>query len=340
MAKMVGFGDYLSRLSPLGYKRFIQASMYEVNYTGAEANVCVSLSCMGIETEFVTRLPDNDIARAALSEMLKYRVKVDHVAWGGERMGLFYLEKGASQRPSRIVYDRKYTSIATASYEDFDWEAIFGGATHFHITGITPALGPGMPELCLQVIQKASDLGVSVSCDLNYRKNMWTPDEAKACMEKIVPHVDLLIANEEDADKVLGIQARDSNVVAGKLCREGYVEVAEAICNRFGVKEVGITLRRSITASDNEWGALLYAGHEPYFSRSYPIHIVDRVGGGDSFAAGLLYGSMTGMAPQERIEYAAAASCLKHSIEQDFNLVSEREVKLLLSGDGTGRVQR
>lgn len=340
MARMVGFGDYLSRLSPLGYKRFIQASMYEVNYTGAEANVCVSLACMGMDTEFVTRLPDNDIARAALSEILKYRVKVDHVAWGGERMGLFYLEKGASQRPSKIVYDRKYTSIATASYDDFDWDAIFDGATHFHITGITPALGPGMPEVCLRAIQKAASLGVSVSCDLNYRKNMWSPAEAKACMEKLVPYVDLVIANEEDADKVLGIQAKDSNVVAGKLSREGYVEVAEAICSRYGVKEVGITLRKSISASDNEWGALLYTGGQPYFSRTYPIHIVDRVGGGDSFAAGLLYASMKRLDPQTSIEYAAAASCLKHSIEQDFNLVSEREVELLMSGDGSGRVQR
>ncbi len=340
MAKMVGFGDYLSRLSPLGYKRFIQASLYEVNYTGAEANVCVSLACMGMDTEFVTRLPDNDVARAALSEIMKYRVKVDHVAWGGERMGLFYLEKGASQRPSKIVYDRKYTSIATASYEDFDWDAIFDGATHFHITGITPALGPGMPEVCLRAIRKASSLGVSVSCDLNYRKNMWTPDEAKACMEQIVPYVDLVIANEEDADKVLGIRARDSNVIAGKLSREGYVEVAQAICARYGAKEVGITLRKSISASDNEWGALLYTGGEPYFSRTYPIHIVDRVGGGDSFAAGLLYGSMNAMEPQRRIEYATAASCLKHSIEQDFNLVSVKEVELLMSGDGSGRVQR
>lgn len=340
MEKMVGFGDYLSRLSPVGYKRFIQASMYEVNYTGAEANVCVSLACMGMNTEFVTRLPDNDIARAALSEILKYRVNVDHVAWGGERMGLFYLEKGASQRPSKIVYDRKYTSIATASYDDFDWDAIFSGATRFHITGITPALGPGMPEVCLKAIQKASSMGITVSCDLNYRKNMWTPDEAKACMEKIVPYVDLLIANEEDADKVLGIKAKDSNVVSGKLSPEGYVEVANLICSRYGVKEVGITLRKSISASDNEWGALLYSGSRPYFSKSYPIHIVDRVGGGDSFAAGLLYGAMNGYDPQKRIEFAAAASCLKHSIEQDFNLVNAQEVELLMSGDGSGRVQR
>ena len=236
-----------------------------MNYTGAEANVCVSLACMGMDTEFVTRLPDNDVARAALSELLKYRVRVDHVAWGGERMGLFYLEKGASQRPSKIVYDRKYTSIATASYEDFDWDAIFEGATHFHLTGITPALGPGMPELCKRVIRKASELGVSVSCDLNYRKNMWTTAEAKACMEQLVPYVDLVIANEEDADKVLGIRAKDTNVIAGKLSREGYAEVAEKICSRYGVKDVGITLRRSISASDNEWGALFHTGGKPYF---------------------------------------------------------------------------
>ncbi len=340
MAKMVGFGDYLVRFSPPGYLRFIQADSYDINYTGAEANVCVSLACMGMETEFVTRLPDNVVAHAALSMMHKYQVATGHVAWGGERMGIFYLEKGASQRPSRIVYDRKYSSIATASYEDFDWDAIFEGAGNFHITGITPALGPGMPELCIKAVKTAREKGVYVSCDLNYRKNMWTTAEAKACMEQIVPYVDLLIANEEDADKVLGIKARDTNVVQGKLNREGYVEVAKLLCERYGVKEVGITLRKSISASDNEWAALLYTGGAAYFSRSYPIHIVDRVGGGDSFAAGLIYGSMNGFEPQRRVEYAAAASCLKHSIEMDFNLVDSDEVELLAQGDGSGRVRR
>ena len=340
MGKLIGFGDFMVRLGPPGYQRFIQCNQFDVNYTGAEANVCVSLAMMGMETEFVTRLPDNDIARAGLAMLRKYGVGVRHVAFGGERMGVFYVEKGAAQRPGKVVYDRKYSSIATARSEDFDWDAIFAGAERLHSTGITPALSPTMPEVFQHAIREAKKRGVAVSCDLNYRKNMWSEAEARACMEKVMPEIDLVVANEEDADKVLGIRAAGTDVVAGKLSREGYVDVARQICERYGVKEVAITLRKSISASDNEWAALLYTGGEAYFSRNYAIHIVDRVGGGDSFSAGLLYGKMNGFDPQRTIEYAAAASCLKHSIEMDFNLSTVAEVERLVSGDGSGRVQR
>ena len=340
MKKMVGFGDFMLRLNPEGYLRFIQADRFQVNYTGAEANVCVSLAMMGIETDFVTRLPDNAIAEAGVAQLRKFGVGVGHIAYGGERLGVFYAEKGASQRPSKIVYDRKYTSIATCSYDDFDWDAIFDGASNFHITGITPALSSTAPQVCAEACRKAKEMGLTVSCDLNYRKNLWSEAEAKACMTRLMPYIDVLVANEEDAEKVLGIKARDTDVTSGRLNRESYVDVADQICRIYGTQTVAVTLRRSISASDNEWSAMLYTGGRAYFSRKYMIHLVDRVGGGDSFSAGLLYGLMNGYTPQETVEYAAAASCLKQTIELDFNLSTHEEVEKLVAGDGSGRVQR
>lgn len=340
MKKLVGFGDYMLRLNPAGYLRFIQANQFEVNYTGAEANVCVSLARMGMDTEFVTRLPGNDIADAGIAELRKFNVGTEHIARGGERMGVFFVEKGASQRPSKVVYDRKHSSIADCSYEDFDWDAIFEGTDNFHMTGITPALSATIPDVCIKACRKAKEKGMTISCDLNYRKNLWTEDEAKACMTQIMPYIDVLVANEEDAEKVLGIKARDTDVNSGKLNREGYVDVAEQICQTYGTAVVAVTLRRSISASDNEWSAMLYTGGRAYFSKKYMIHLVDRVGGGDSFSAGLLYGLMNDYAPQDAIEYAAAASCLKQTMELDFNLSTADEVRRLVAGDGSGRVQR
>ena len=340
MKKIVGFGDFLLRLNPEGYKRFLQADRMEVYYTGAEANVLSSLSVMGEKTDFVTRLPDNAIARCGEAGLKKLGVGTEHIAWGGDRLGVFYVEKGASQRPSMIVYDRKYTSIATASPEDFDFDAAFEGAGFFHCTGITPALGGKLPEITALAMAKAKEKGITVSCDLNYRKNLWTTAQAKATMEKLLPMVDILIANEEDCEKVLGIRAAETDVVQGKLSRAGYVDVARQLVERYGVKAVGITLRKSISASDNEWSAMLYLDGTAYFSRTYAVHIVDRVGGGDSFAAGLLYGFGHEYAPQEIIEFAAAASCLKHSIELDVNLSTVSEVRKLMEGDGSGRVLR
>ena len=340
MKKMVGFGDYMLRLNPAGYLRFMQAKHFEANYTGAEANVCVSLAMMGMDAEFVTRLPDNDIAAAGIAELRKFNVQTGHIATGGDRMGIFYLEKGASQRPSKVIYDRKHTAIATCAYDDFDWDAIFAGATHFHLTGITPALSKTMPQVCIQACQQAKRLDLTISCDLNYRKNLWTQDEAKACMTKIMPYVDILVANEEDAEKVLGIKARDTDIISGNLSHEGYVDVAEQICSTYGTKMVAVTLRRSISASENGWSAMLYTNGQAYFSASYMIHLGDRVGGGDSFTAGLLYAVMNDYNPQQAIEYAAAASCLKQTMEYDFNLSTVAEINQLVGGDGSGRVQR
>ena len=340
MKRIVGFGDFLVRLSPQGYQRFIQSSSFDINYTGAEANVLVSLARMGVQTEFVTRLPDNAISECGVAMLRKYNVGTRHIIYGGDRIGVFYLEKGASQRPSKIVYDRKFTSIAGSQVDDFDWDSIFAEASHFHITGITPALSPGMITVSLDAVKKAKKHGLFISCDLNYRNNMWSKEDARACMEELIQDIDLLIANEEDCDKVLGIRAADTDVTAGRLNRDGYIDVARQLCAKYGVKQVGITLRKSISASDNEWGALLYEDGKTYFSRTYPIHIVDRVGGGDSFAAGLLYGTMEGYDPQKRIEYAAAASCLKHSIELDFNLATVPEIEHLMNGDASGRVLR
>ena len=340
MKKVVGFGDFLVRLNPEGYKRFLQADRFEVFYTGAEANVLCSLSVMGVETDFMTRLPDNAIGRCALASLKKLGVGTSHVAWGGDRIGIFYVEKGASQRPSAIVYDRMHSSICTSAWTDFDFDAAFEGAGFFHCTGITPALGGELPIIVEKAMERAKALGLTVSCDLNYRKNLWTTEQAKATMERLLPMVDILIANEEDCDKVLGIRAAETDVIQGKLSRAGYVDVARQLTERYGVGSVAVTLRRSISASDNEWSAMLYTGGEAYFSRTYAIHIVDRVGGGDSFAAGLLYGIGHEYSFQEAVEFAAAASCLKHSIELDVNLSTAEEVRRLMAGDGSGRVLR
>lgn len=340
MKKVVGFGDLLVSFAPAGYLRFIQADRMDVNYTGAEANVLVSLSQFGVETELVTRLPVNPISECAQAWMNKFRVGTHYIAHGGERIGVIYTERGASQRPSRVVYDRGHTAMATARPENFDWEKIFEGAGWFHFTGITAALSDSCAEICLEACRKAKEKGLIVSCDLNYRKKLWSEEKARSVMEKLVSYVDVLIANEEDADKVLGIRADDTDVMAGKLNRDGYADVARKICERYGVKQVGITLRRSLSATDNAWSAMLYDGEKAYFSREYMIHIVNRVGGGDSFTAALIYALYKNDEPQHAIEFAAAASCLKHSIEQDFNLISVQEAEALAGGEASGRVQR
>jgi len=341
MKRMVGFGDFLLRLSPPGYRRFAQASAFETYYTGAEADVCASLAVLGDEAAFVTRVPDHAIAETGLGELRRLKVDVSGVVRGGERLGIFYCEKGASQRPSKIVYDRMHSGITEASRAHFDWKRLLKGAGFFHFTGITPALGGELPAICEDACRVAKAAGARISCDLNYRKNLWTTAEAGRVMTKLLGYVDHLIANEEDAEKVLGIRAADSDVTGGRLSRDGYVDVARQLMRRFpDLKTVAITLRRSITASDNVWGAMLFDGKKAFFSRDYNIHIVDRVGGGDSFAAGLIHALGHRMKPQAAIEFAAAASCLKHSIELDVNLATEAEVLQLVAGDGSGRVQR
>lgn len=340
MKKVVGFGDYMLRLNPVNYLKFIQSPYWEANFTGAEANVCVSLANMGVKTEFVSKLPENEIARCAVSALDKYRVGTDFIARGGDRIGLFYVEKGASQRPSRVIYDRMNSSFIGSKSEDYDWDEIFKDAGYFHFTGITPALDPNVATLCEQALKKAKEYGITVSCDLNYRKNLWTTEQAKKTMEKLLEYVDVLIANEEDSEKVLGISAPDSDVTHGKLSKDGYIYVAEQISKKYNIKTVAITLRQSISASDNNWSGLLYTDGQAYFSKEYAVHLVDRVGGGDSFGAGLIYAIGHGFSNQDCIEYAVAASCLKQTMEWDVNLSTVDEVLTLMGGDGSGRVQR
>jgi 2-dehydro-3-deoxygluconokinase len=255
-------------------------------------------------------------------------------------VGIYFLEKGASQRASKVIYDRAGSSIAKANLSDFDWNAIFEGADWFHFTGITPALGDNVAEICMDALKAARAKGITVSCDLNYRKNLWSKEKAKEVMARLVPMADICIANEEDASDVFGIHAENTDISSGSLSHEGYKKVAKELSSRFGFKKTAITLRESISANDNNWAAMLYDGKEFYFSKKYPVHIVDRVGGGDSFGAGLIYGSLKGWPSGEILEFAAAASCLKHSIEGDFNLMSVDEVKKLAEGDASGRVQR
>jgi len=341
MKRVVGFGDFLLRLSPPGYRRFGQSESFETYYTGAEANVCASLAVMGEKASFVSRVPDNPIGEAGLGELRRLKVDVDGVVRGGERLGIFYCEKGASQRPSKVVYDRMHSGVTEAKRSDFAWPKLLRGAGFFHFTGITPALGGELPLICEDACRAAKKAGARISCDLNYRKNLWDTKTAGRVMSRLVGFVDHLIANEEDAEKVFGIRATDTDVTAGKLDRKGYVEVARKLMAKFpNLKTVAITLRRSISASDNVWGAMIYDGKSACFSCDYNVHVVDRVGGGDSFAAGLVYALGHRFPLQKTIEFAAAASCLKHSIELDVNLSTVPEILQLMNGDGSGRVQR
>jgi 2-dehydro-3-deoxygluconokinase len=340
MAKIITFGEIMLRLAPPGYDRFVQARSFGASYGGGEANVAVSLANFGLDTAFVTRLPKHEIGQAALNSLRQFGVDTSKIVWGGDRIGIYFLEKGASQRPSKVIYDRAGSAIAAASPGDFDWKNIFQGARWFHFTGITPALGDNTAAITLEACKAAKDGGLTVSCDLNYRKKLWPQEKAGAVMAKLMPFVDLCIANEEDAADVFGIHAKNSDLTAGTISREGYQEVAQALADRFSFKKVAITLRESFSANDNNWAAMYYDGGKFYFSRKYAVRIVDRVGGGDSFGAGLIYAGVKGIGPQESIEFAAATGCLKHSIEGDFNMVSVEEVKKLAAGDASGRVQR
>ncbi len=340
MKKVVCFGEIMGRLNPEGYLRIGQAKKFELSFAGGEANVAVSLSNYGAESAFVTKLPDNDLSKSVIKDLRGYGVDISSIVYGGDRLGMYYVEKGASQRPSKVIYDRKYSAVSMAEKKDFDWDAILDGAGWFHFTGITPALSDNCVEICRDALIAAKEKGLTVSCDLNYRKNLWTSEKAGSVMADLMQYVDVCIANEEDAEKVFGIKAENTNVEGGSLDHDGYTEVAKKLIDRFGFKKVAITLRGSISASDNNWGAMLYDGEKSYFSKNYLIHIVDRVGGGDSFVGALLYGLVSEFDSQKVVDFAAAASCLKHTIEFDFNQVSVDEVEKLMSGDGSGRVQR
>lgn len=340
MADIITFGEIMLRLKPEGYSRFFQNDRMEATFGGGEANVAVSLANFGLDTAFVTRLPSHEIGTSAIRSLKYFGVDTAKIARGGDRVGIYYLETGASQRPSKVIYDRAGSSISEAREEDFDWNSIFKGAKWFHFTGITPALGPTVAGICEEALKAAKERNLTISCDLNFRKKLWTSEEANKTMERLMKYVDVCIANEEDADKVFGIKAENTDITGGKLDREGYRSVARQLVERFGFNYVAITLRTSLSASDNRWAAMLSDGDEYLFSKEYPIHIVDRVGGGDSFGAGLIYAFFTGMNMRDSLEFAVAASCLKHSVEGDFNRVSVKEVKALMDGDGSGRVQR
>jgi len=338
--RVITLGEIMLRLAPEGNYRFVQAGSYGATYGGGEANVAVSLAGFGIDAAFVTKLPKHEIGQGAVNKLREFGVDTSLIVRGGDRVGIYYLEKGASQRPSKVIYDRANSAIATAAGNDFDWDKIFNGADWFHFTGITPSLSDNAAAVCMAACKAAKSKGIKVSCDLNYRVNLWTREKACEVMGKLMEYVDICIANEEDAADVFGIKASGSDVKTGKISHDGYKEVAQTLIKRFGIKQAAITLRESISANDNNWGAMLCTGSDFYFSKKYAVHIVDRVGGGDSFGAGLIYANLHGFSSQDGLEFAVAASCLKHTIEGDFNLVSVDEVKKLAGGDASGRVQR
>lgn len=338
--KVVTFGEIMLRLAPVGYYRFVQAETYGATFGGGEANVAVSLANYGFDAAFVTKLPKHEIGQAAVNSLRRYGVDTSYISRGGDRVGIYYLEKGASQRPSKVIYDRAGSAIAKASKEDFDWKKIFDGVEWFHFTGITPALNDEVAAICLEACKVAKEAGVKISCDLNYRNKLWTKEKAGKIMAELCQYVDVCIANEEDAADVFGIKAANTDVTQGTVNREGYKDVAKQLADRFGFEKVAITLRESLSANDNNWSGMLYDGNDYYFSKKYKMHIVDRVGGGDSFGGGLICAVLNGFDSQATIEFAVAASCLKHSIEGDFNMVSMDEVLKLAGGDASGRVQR
>ena len=340
--RVITFGELMLRLAPNGYYRFFQNDQMQATFGGGEANVAVSLANYGIDSVYVTKLPAHAIGQAAVNSLRYFGVDTEKIVRGGDRVGIYYLEKGASQRGSVCIYDRAHSAIAEAKPSDFDWDAIFDGADWFHFTGITPALGGELVTICKEACMAAKAHGVKISCDLNYRGKLWSRAEAREAMTELCRYVDVCISNEEDAKDVFGIEAEDTDIYGGKLNHEGYKSVAKQLADRFGFEKVAITLRTSISASDNDWAGMLYdaASGQYCFSKSYSLHIVDRVGGGDSFGGGLIYALLSGKSTQEAIEFAVAASALKHSVEGDYNRVSVSEVEKLAGGDGSGRVQR
>lgn len=338
--KIVTMGEIMLRLSTPQGKRFVQSDSFDVNYGGGEANVAVSLANYGHKAFFVSKVPANEIGQSALNSLRRYGVNTDYVARGGERLGIYYLETGASMRPSKVIYDRVGSSISMARPEDFDFDEIFHDAEWFHWSGITPAISDQSAECLLAACQAAQKAGVTVSCDLNYRKKLWTPEKAQSVMRPLMEYVDICIGNEEDAERCLGFRPC-ADIENGQTDTEGYKAIFKGMRETFGFRYVVSTLRESFSASHNGWKAMLYDGSDFFVSRRYDIlPITDRVGGGDSFSGGLIHGLTTGMTPAESLEFAVAASALKHTIPGDVNLVSESEVKALMGGSGNGRVER
>jgi len=338
--KVVTFGEIMLRLSPPNYERIIQADTFDVTYGGGESNVAVSLASFGINSNYVTKVPKNPIGQSAINHLRRYGVQTKYIVENGDRLGTYFLERGFSQRPSKVVYDRKGSAISEAEISDFNWKNIFQDAVWFHFTGITPAISDKAALITLDACKKAKEMGITISADINYRKKLWSQSKASKVMSELMEYVDIIIGNEEDAEKVFGIKAIDSNVDKGNINIEGYKKVSKELLDKFKCKYVAITLRESFSASDNGWSGLLYDGKNYYSSNKYKIHILDRVGGGDSFAAGLIFALLQKRLPEDVINFAVAASCLKQTIFGDMNLVNFSEIEYLVKNGGSGRVQR
>jgi 2-dehydro-3-deoxygluconokinase len=338
--KVVTLGEIMLRLSTPGFERFVQSDSFDVTYGGGEANVAVAVSNYGLNGTFVTKVPDNAIGQAAINHIRRYGVDTQFIARGGKRLGIYFLETGASMRASQVIYDRAGASISEAEIKDFDFDKILDGADWFHTTGITPALSDKGAALAEAALKAAKAKGVTTSIDLNYRKKLWTVEKAREVMTRLCQYVDVCIGNEEDADKTLGFTAANTDVTKGELNLDGYKDVFKQMKDKFGFKYIASTLRESHSASDNGWSALSYDGKDFYHSRQYEVRIVDRVGSGDSFASGFIYGLVTGMKFQDATEFGVAASALKHTIPGDLNHATLSDVKELMKGDASGRVQR
>jgi 2-dehydro-3-deoxygluconokinase len=338
--KVVTMGEIMLRLSTPGNSRFVQTDTFDACYGGGEANVAVSLANYGHEAYFVSKVPAHEIGQCAINALRRYGVHTEYVARGGDRLGIYYLETGASMRPSKVIYDRAHASVAEATPEDYNFDKIFEGADWFHWSGITPAISDASAKNLELALIAAKKAGATVSCDLNFRKKLWSSEKAISIMRPLMKYVDVCIGNEEDAELCLGFKPK-SDVTAGKTDAEGYKEIFKQMAEEFGFKYVISTLRESFSATHNGWKALIYNGKEFYESKRYDIFpIIDRVGGGDSFSGGVIHGLLTMDNQADALEFAVAASALKHTIPTDFNLVSEAEVKALAGGDASGRVQR
>ena len=338
--KIITLGEIMLRLSTPGHTRIVQSDSFDVNYGGGEANVAVSLANYGHDAYYVTKLPKHEVGQAAVNALRRYGVHTDYIVRGGNRVGIYYLESGSAMRPSKVIYDRADSAIAQAQLNDFDFDAIMEGADWFHFSGITPAISDSAAQLTLIACKKAKEHGVKVSCDLNYRKKLWTVEKAQSIMTPLMEYVDVCIGNEEDAQNCLGFKP-DADVEAGNTAADGYYNIFKQMKEKFNFEYVVSTLRESYSASHNGWKALIYDGNEFYESKHYDIEpIVDRVGGGDSFSGGLIHGLLTMDNMKDALEFAVAASALKHTINGDFNLVSKEEVESLAKGNASGRVQR
>ena len=338
--KVVTLGEIMLRLSTPDFKRFVQADTFDVTYGGGEANVAAALCNYGLNGTFVTKVPNNAIGQSAINHLRRYGVDTQFIARGGKRLGIYFLETGAAMRASQVIYDRADASIADVDISEFDFDKILEGADWFHTTGITPALGDKAAALALAALKAAKSKGITTSIDLNYRKKLWTKEKAREVMTNLCQYVDVCIGNEEDADTTLGFISKGTDVTKGELNLDGYKDVFKQMKEKFNFKYIASTLRESHSASDNGWSALVYDGNEFYYSKQYEVRIVDRVGSGDSFASGFIYGLVTGMAMPDAAEFGVAASAIKHTIPGDLNHATLAEVKELMKGDGSGRVQR